>query len=177
MTTASEPLTTEHVAYEYRSITVDPRDEAQARDVYADFGWTVESAQRSRLGRGPVALQLRRDRNLKNRALVNELQRTAESSLGRVRALERSQTRIPTMITSGIGVLGAALLAGSVFAMSAALTPLMVLLGAGGLLLWCLTYPISRALRRSRRSTTVPTIERQRDVVEDCGRRSRALLA
>lgn len=80
MTVQNAPATDEYTAYEYATVRVPHTFEPLFRDTYPGFGWTVENPRATTsvasvpLGRTQrsetVTLQLKRDRNLKNRDMV-----------------------------------------------------------------------------------------------------------
>ncbi|MFT4306072.1 MAG: hypothetical protein QM604_04185 [Microbacterium sp.] len=175
-----------YVAYEYVSVRA-PRDlESLYQDTYRGFGWVVEGTEVAdpirplpltpAIRPSSVTLRLKRDRGIRNRQLVQELQRKAEKSLAAIARMERSKTSSAIAAAIGFGIVGAALLAGAMFSMNAALLALSIVLGAVGLLLWLggfLAYGVVRGRRVTRVS---PLIDREHDVLyETAGQASRLL--
>ena len=162
------------VAYEYSTIVV-PRDkEALYRDSYQAFGWSAESYGSTGSG---VTLKLKRDRALRSREVLTELQRTTETALRTITGLERSRSTAATIISTTIGIVGAAFLAGSIFAMDPVLTVLSVVLGAVGLIGWVLPWFVHRAIAARRTAQVKPLIDHQYDVISDSCARAASLLA
>ena len=120
--------------YEYRTLQVAPEQEPLYKDTFANFGWIVEKETAGRPGTTTMALQVKRDRRLPNRQVINELQRQAEDALGTIRDLERSRSAAAITVAVALGIVGSAFLAGSVFALTAGLVILSVPRGALGLL-------------------------------------------
>ncbi len=175
--------------YEYATIRVDRDREGLYADTYRTFGWTVEvredpldadtprplpdSLARSvpLVGRmyravedstpqaNTITLRLKRDRHIANRAEVVGLQHQAEAALADIDRLERSAHNRANAASLGLGLIGAALLAGSVFSLTAGLTIVMVVLGALGLLTWLGAFLANAAVRRTRTGKVAPALE------------------
>ncbi|MGC3955469.1 MAG: hypothetical protein QM804_14675 [Propionicimonas sp.] len=172
----------DYVAYEYLTVQADRELELLYRDTYRSFGWIIEATAGGPLGGGTpnpatVTLKLKRDRRLRNRPLVNELQRKAEGALAAIRDLEKSRTSTAVATALGIGILGSAFLAGSVFAIEAGLWLLSVPLGAVGLLGWLAGWLAHGKVKARRTSQTAPLIDRQYEIVYDASEQAARLLA
>lgn len=164
-------------AYEYTTIRV-PRDlESIYTDSYRNFGWITEAAEAGLPGASTVTLKLKRDRALKNRPLVAELQRQADAALLAITALERSKSSTALGLSIGVGIVGTAFLAGSVFSLEADLVPLSIVLGAVGLLGWLAGYLVHGRVQATRTARVIPLIEQQYDVVYQSGEQASRLLA
>ena len=164
MTVQNAPATDEYTAYEYATVRVPHTFEPLFRDTYPGFGWTVENPRATTsvasvpLGRTQrsetVTLQLKRDRNLKNRDMV----------------------RAAGVVAVTIGIVGSAFLAGSVFAMNAGLAVLSVALGALGLFGWVGGGISYRQVKRRRARHVDPLIENALDTLHEASRRAAHLL-
>lgn len=176
MDTTTSTTTAPFIAYEYDTVQV-PRDkEALYRDTYAAFGWTVDSYETGAMGAHAMTLKLKRDRTLRSRPVLLELQRSAETALRSISNLERSRTTLASVWAMSIGVVGAALLGGSVFALEGGLGVLMVILGAVGIIGWILPWFVHRTLKSRRTAQVVPLIDREYDIVYDACTRAASLI-
>lgn len=165
-------MTTTLTTYEYATVEVPRRLEAPYRDSYRSFGWDVESETP---GLRSVTLELKRDRAMKNRPLLAELQRGSDAALAAIDVLETSPQRVAMAVALSIGVVGSALLALSVFSMQAGLGFASIALGALGLIAW-LVAPLSHAaVRTARARRAQPVIARQLEAVYAAQEQAHAL--
>jgi hypothetical protein len=121
-----------------------------------------------------VTLELKRDRRIRNRPVVAELQRTAEEALASIERLERSKTA--TAVAYSVGLAGAAFFAGAVFSLNAGLVPLFLFLGFHGLLFWAAPYFLHTRLRNRRTAKVAPLIDREYEVLHATAERARGFL-
>lgn len=171
----------DYVAYEYLTLQVDRDLEPLYKDTYRSFGWIIEtSTSRVLAGSTPnpntVTIKLKRDRRIRNRPLVNELQRKAENALEAIRSLEKSRTSTSVATALGIGILGSAFLAGSVFAIQANLWLLAIPLGAIGLLGWLAGWLAHGRVRDRKTAQTAPLIDQQYEIVYAASEQAARLL-
>ena len=172
---------TDFVPYEYLTLQVARELEPLYCDTYRNFGWIVETTTSGTLGGPPnpttVAIKLKRDRRIRNRPVVNELQRTAENALRAIADLEKSRTSTAVATALGIGVVGSAFLAGAVFAIEANLWLLSVPLGAVGLLGWLAGYLAHGRVKARRTAQTAPLIDQQYELLHHASEQAARLLA
>lgn len=164
-------------AYEYTALRVPRSKEALYRDTYEAFGWTVDAYDTALTAAGSVTLNLKRDRRLGNRDVLLELQRSAEDSLQAINQLEKSPTTVAGAASISVGVLGAALFAGAVFAMQADLLVLEIVLGALGAIGWALPWFLNRTVKNRQAARLAPRIAREYDALQDSCQRAVSLLA
>ncbi|OII27897.1 hypothetical protein BIV04_01585 [Frigoribacterium sp. MCBA15_019] len=175
----AEPSTPSFTAREYATVRVPARHEQLHRDTYRAFGWAVEA------WRGPATsivpatststLKLTRDRALRGRQVLGELQREAEGALFRIEALERSRSVRATAVAVVLGLVGAVFLAGSVFLLDSGPSVVSIGLGVVGLGLWALAWPAHRMSAVRRAEQIAPLLDRQYDTVYDACERADAL--
>ncbi len=165
------------VTYEYATVRAERDLESLYRDTYAGFGWTIEGYGPAVPGAGAVTLKLKRVRHLKNRPQVVALQRKAEGALAEIVRLEKTKTTAAFAVSMVIGIVGTALLAGSVFAIDADRWGLSIPLGALGLLGWLAGYLTFGRVRARRTAAATPLIDRQYDVVYEASEEAAHLLA
>jgi len=164
------------VAYEYSTIRI-PREKLPLyQDTYAAFGWASE-AYDSNSTTGFVTVRLKRDRNLPSKAVLVELQTSAEDALRNIFTLERSRTTVASIAAMSVGIVGSAFLAGSVFTMQADYLALSIVLGVVGLAGWAVPWFVHRAIHSRRTNAVVPLIDREYDAVYDSCKRAASLLA
>lgn len=176
------PVYGDYVAYEYLTVQADRDLELLYKDTYRSFGWIIEATTAGPLGGGTpnptmVTLKLKRDRRLRNRPLVNELQRRAENALAAIRDLEKSRTSTAVATALGIDIVGSAFLAGSVFAIEAGLWLLSVPLGAVGLLGWLTGWLAHGKVKARKTAQTAPLIDQQYDILYNASDQAARLLA
>jgi len=162
--------------YEYKTVTGGPQNPAFTRDTYASFGW-VEDGQTPASITGGIVFSLKRDRHIKNRSLVTELQRKAESAMTDIDHLERSKTATATFTAFAIGIIGTAFLAGSVFLFEDRVWAPSVILGVFGLACWVIPRFAYTTIRRHSTARVTPLIDQQRDVIYDACEQAQQLLA
>lgn len=179
----------DYVAYEYLTVQAGRDLESLYADTYRSFGWIVESASTGVLNAGAgilngnrpgvntVTLRLKRDRRIRNRSLINELQRKAENALAEIQTLERSRTTTAVATALGIGIVGSAFLAGSIFAIEANLWLLSIPLGAIGLLGWLAGYLAHGRVKAKKTAQTAPLIDEQYELVYEASEQAARLLA
>lgn len=175
------------VAYEYAAVRAPRALGSLYQDTYRGFGWTIESTELAdpirplpltpSIQPPQVTLNLKRDRGIRNRQLVQELQRTAETSLARISRLERTKTSHAMAAAIGFGIVGAAALAGSVFTMNGGLLALSIALGAIGLLLWLGGYLAHTAVKGRQTAKIAPLIDREHDIIYDAAAQASRLLS
>ena len=164
-------------ACEYTTIRVDRDLEPLYKDAYSNFGWIVEGYGPSLPNVTMITLKLKRDRRIKNRPMVLELQRKCENALTSITSLEKAKTTTAMAWSLGLGIVGSALLAGAVFAINADLIVLSIPLGALGLVGWMAGYLAHNRVKASKTAQLAPLIDRQCDVVYETGEQASRLLA
>jgi len=170
--TIAEPVT-----FEYRSFAVNPARASLARDTYASFGWFPDAPGTSVTPSLQVTLNMKRDRHIKNRPVIAELQRRAETALAAVDKLERRMTTKAMAVALTVGLVGAGLLAGSVFTFMAAIWAPFVILGVLGLACWVVPFFAYKAIRATTTATLTPLVNEQYDTIYDACEQAQQLLS
>jgi hypothetical protein len=172
-------------AYEYKNITAAQGLESIYIDSFPNFGWELDGTT-SPLDKGmsvphrggaAVSLKFKRDRNIKNKTALAKLERQFEDSLQAIEGLERSKTSIAGIAAFTIGIIGAAFMAGSVFAYMAGMLPIMVILAIPGFFGWIFPYFCYTGVKAKQVQKVSPLIDKQFDVVYDVCEKAHALLA
>lgn len=177
-----DPYPTDYVAYEYLTVQTNRDLEPLYKDTYRSFGWIIERTATGVLnGNGPtpntITLKLKRDRRIRNRPLINELQRKAENALAQLHALEKSRTTAAISTALALGIVGSAFLAGSVFAIEAGLWLVSVPLGAVGLLGWLAGYLAHGHVKAKQTAKTAPLIDQQYELIYQASEQAARLLS
>ena len=172
--TMDNPVAT-GTTYEYRTVTAPQQRLGLVRDTYSSFGWTDEGSATSPTG--IVTLNLKRDRHIKNRAMIDELQRKVETALAGIDRLESSKTTKASITAFTVGILGAGALAGSVLGFQAGAWVWFVLLGIVGLACWAVPYFAYRRILRETTARVTPAVNQQLDEVYEACEYAQQLLA
>ena len=166
------------VGYEYKELSADSERASLLLDGYMNFGWTLdENMQPSRI-LGRVSIKLKRDRKILNKVELTRLQRHFDACINEIDALETSKTQSATMWALAIGIVGAAFMAGAVFAVTAVppLILLCIILGVPGCIGWVLPYFVYKKMLRKRIEKTAPLIEQKYDEIYEICEKGNKLL-
>ena len=106
-------------------------------DCYKELGWDVINTSSSV---DSVTMKMQRNRKIKNRAALCDLQRKCEQAFTSIEKLERTKTSKATGISLGIGIIGTAFMAGSVFAYLASMIVFCIILAIPAFVGWALPY-------------------------------------
>lgn len=174
--TTTSPASRDFVAYEYTTVKADRDLESLYRDSYQNFGWELEGYGSGVPSPNNVSIKLKRDRRIKNRSAVAELQRTCERALESIAGLERSKNTSAFTAALTVGILGCVFLAGSIFAIEASMWTLSIPLGGVGLILWLAGYLVHGKVKARRTRQVDPLIDRQYEIVYDTGEQAARLL-
>ena len=165
------------IGYEYKDVTVNRSMESVYADGYANFGWTLEDTSTPVQGVGSITMKFKRDRKIRNKAELVRLQRQFESCAGQIESLERSKSSGAMIAAFSIGLVGTALMAGSVFAYLAGMLPLCIILAVPAFIGWILPYFCFLNIRRKRTDKVAPLIDQKYDEMYEACEKANALLA
>ena len=166
------------IGYEYKEISADSEKASMFLDGYMNFGWTPdENISPSRI-LGRVTIKLKRDRKILNKAELTRLQRHFEACMSDIDTLEASKTQSATIWAICVGIVGAAFMAGSVFAVTATppLIALCVILGFPGIICWILPYYVFKKMLQKRVEKIAPLIEQKYDEIYEICEKGNKLL-
>ena len=177
----NEKKTNPFFAYEYKQLTVPASQASWYINCYEYLGWekdenmpvtTSSNSKTLCIGRmksssDSVTLHMRRDRKLINLMELTRLQRNFEACAKEIDSLEQIKTRIPSLWAILIGVIGAAFMAGSVFAHinEPPLHVLSILLALPGFVCWIASYPIYQSVSVKQQKKLQPLIEEKHEEV------------
>jgi hypothetical protein len=163
------------VGYEYKELAVSRDMESVYADAYSHFGWTLEGSSTSAIGISMVNLKFKRDRKIRNKAELTRLQRQFESNAREIEKLEHSKTITASIVACSVGMVGTALMAGSVFAFMADMIPLCVILAIPAFIGWGMSYLGFIRVKSKRTETVTPLIDQQYDAIYDACEKAHGL--
>ena len=120
------------IGYEYKDVITNAEKLSFLMDAYENFGWIVDENVSCNLPENrlnsheKVVLRLKRNRKIINKTELTRLQRNFESCMKEIDHLEKSKTSEATMYALIVSIIGTAFMAGSVFAVTA--SPSMIVL-------------------------------------------------
>jgi hypothetical protein len=158
---------------EYLEVNVK-RDLVQlCSDCYHTLGWTIINTS---TGIDSVRLKMQRDRKIKNRAALCDLQRKCEDAFNSIEKLESSKTGKAMSASLGIGIAGTVFMTGSVFAYLASMIPLCVILAIPGFIGWGLPYFLYKKFLKESTERINPLIDRNYDIIYEMCEKASQLI-
>lgn len=150
------------VSYEYKTVAVKAKDKTKALDMYEAFGWEATATEPS--VSGGVTLSLRRDRKQKHKSELIKLERQAKSMFDFIGSMESSKTLGASIFAYIFGVIGALVLGGGmclVMLVTGNVAAFVggIVLGAAGILLCCINYPVYKKLVIRKTNQVLPIID------------------
>jgi hypothetical protein len=125
------------VMNEYLDVNVKRNLVHLCSDCYHALGWIIINTS---TGIDSVTLKLQRDRKIKNRVALCDLQRKCEDAFSAIEKLESLRTLKAMAVSIGVGLVGTAFMAGSVFAYLASMIPICVIFAIPAFIGWGLPY-------------------------------------
>jgi hypothetical protein len=159
---------------EYLEVTIKGSLVPLCSDCYRALGWTIVDTSS---GVDSIKMTLQRDRKIKHRVALCDLQRKCEVAFQAIERLENSKITKALAVALGIGLLGTAFLAGAVFAYLASQLPLSIILAIPGFLGWGLPYYIYRQILKKSTDRMNPLIDENYDVIYEACEKASQLLA
>ena len=163
--------------YEYKKVSVDREKEGVYADGYPNFGWKLEKSASPIPGISTMYMMFKRDRKIRNKAELTRLQRQFENNVNEIEKLEQSKNTTAQIVAFTVGLIGAALMAGSVFAFLATMISLCIVLAIPALIGWAVSYFSFIKIRNKRIETVTPLIEQQYDSIYEVCEKAHSLLA
>lgn len=162
-----------YIMYEYMEVKLKEELVEICSDCYHELGWIIIN---SKTGIDTVTLKMKRDRKIKNRSMLCELQRKCEDAFIAIERLEKNKLAKPMGVSLGTGLLGTAFLALSVFSFLASSFLLCILFAIPGFIGWGSAYFLYMKLLKESTEKTKPLIEKNYDVIYEACERARKLL-
>ena len=167
------------VSYEYRTVSVKAKDQAQAMDLYEAFGWEVTGTSPALDG---ITLSLKRDRHIPHKQELVKLERQAEDTFARIGGLERSKTQGASAFSYIFGCIAALILGGGmslVMLVEGSIPALVggIVLGIIGIVLCGVNYPIYKRLASQKTKALLPVIDETEEKLANLLERGNELLS
>lgn len=182
--------TKDFVAYEYLSINVKSEKEPLYIDCYENFGWVLINntalidkddyyLNNSNINNNKlVNIKFKRDRKIKNKMKVINLQKKLEMALKKVEKLEKEPSSIGFIYAMIIGLIGTIFLALSVFAITAQ-NPFYILgslCGIVGIVGWILPYFVYKHVKAKKEQINISLIEEEYNTIYDSCEQAKKLI-
>ena len=164
------------VGYEYKEFTVKRNMESVYADGYTNFGWKLESTSFPIKSLGSIAMKFKRDRKIRNKAELTRLQRQFEACAAEIEQLEFSKTVGASTFAYIIGVIGTALMAGSVFTYTSGTLLLSVILAIPGFVGWIIPYFCYLTIYKKKSNQVAPLIDQKYDEIYEVCEKANSLL-
>ena len=165
------------IGYEYKDVTVKRNMESVYADGYINFGWTLEDTSIPLQSIGSVTMKFKRDRKIRNKAELTRLQRQFEACVQEIERLEISKSIIASAVAYGLGIVGAAFMAGSVFAYISGMVPLTIILAIPAFAGWILPYFCYLNISRKKTEQVTPLIDQKYDEIYEVCEKASGLLS
>lgn len=167
------------IGYEYRDVAVKRNMASVIVDGYENFGWEVDSTCDtidSLTTIDKTVIKFKRDRKIRNKAELTRLQRNFDACIGEVESLEKSKYILPSVIAYITGIIGTALMAGSVFCYIAANIIPCIILAVPAFIGWVLPYFLYKSILEKKTEAITPLIEDKYDELYTVCKEANALL-
>lgn len=150
------------VAFEYKTKTVKSEEQSRVADLYEAFGWEVSKVTPEIAGN--VTVVFRRDRRQKHKQELVKLERQAESVFVTIGKLNKAKTAGANIFGFVFGIVSALILGGgmSLTMLNSAGAPAFaggVVLGALGIILCAINYPIYKKIAEKNTARVLPAID------------------
>ena len=177
-----------YIGYDYMELAAERDEISFLLDGYENFGWSIDQnvyyndipvrGHNNLPHQTSVMLQLKRERKIANKTELTRLQRHFEACVRELKLLEQRKTTKATMFALIIGILGAAFMAGAVFAITA--TPphilLCIVLAIPAFIGWLLPFFVYRRIVMQETERIDVLIEQKYDEMHRICERGKALL-
>lgn len=164
------------VGYEYKEIIAESSRISFLLDGYECFGWELDENNPSYPKK--EVLHLKRNRKIINKMELTRLQRNFEACVKEIETLERSKTSAATIYALVAGIIGTAFMAGSVFAVTAQPSHIIlsIFLAIPAFAGWIIPYFLYRRVVRERTEKFTPLIEQKYDEIYEICEKGNKLL-
>lgn len=164
------------VGYEYKEIIAESSRISFLLDGYECFGWELDEKDPSHSKKD--VLHLKRNRKIINKMELTRLQRNFEACVKEIETLERSKTSAATIYALVVGIIGTAFMAGSVFAVTAQPSHIIlsIILAIPAFIGWIIPYFLYRRVVREQTEKFTPLIEQKYDEIYEICEKGNKLL-
>ena len=170
---AENNVSSKFIMNEYIDVNVKQKLVQLCSDCYKELGWTIINTSSSM---DSITMKMQRDRKIKNRAALCDLQRKCEGAFTAIEKLETTKTLKAMAISLGIGIVGTSFMAGSVFAYLASMIPLCILLAIPAFIGWALPYYFYKKIFIETSAKVNIMIDHNYDVIYESCEKARYLL-
>lgn len=166
------------VGYEYKEITADRERASIYIDGYMNFGWIVDENVQPSEVMGKLTIKFKRDRKILNKTELTRLQHHFEACMNEIDALEKSKTTDATIWALVIGIIGTALMAGSVFAVTSQPPRILlcIVLAIPAFIGWILPYFVYNKKIRKKTAKVTQQIEQKYDEIYEVCEKGNKLI-
>jgi len=170
---AENNVSSKFIMNEYIDVNVKQKLVQLCSDCYKELGWTIINTSSSM---DSITMKMQRDRKIKNRAALCDLQRKCEGAFTAIEKLETTKTLKAMAISLGIGIVGTSFMAGSVFAYLASMIPLCIILAIPAFIGWALPYFFYKKIFIETSAKVNIMIDHNYDVIYESCEKARYLL-
>lgn len=165
-----------YVGYEYKTFTVSREVESLYTDNLENFGWIPDGVENSIKGLKYITLKFKRNRDIENRTQLGRLELQFEKAVAEIQRLELVKKLSASAVAYGIGIVGTAFMAGSVFAITDNHVALSIVFAVPALVGWVLPYFLYVTMVGKKTIQVEPLINDQYNVIYDTGKQAHGLL-
>lgn len=165
------------IGYEYHSVDVKRSMVSLYTDGYENFGWKLESTDYPITAVDSVTLKFKRDRKICNKAELTRLQRNFDACVSEIVRLEKSKYIKASAVAYGVGIVGTAFMAGSVFSVTSGLIVPCVILAVPAFVGWALPYFLYRNIVNKRAAEVAPLVEQKYDEIYSICEKASGLIS
>lgn len=163
------------IGYEYHSINVKRSMASLYTDGYENFGWKLECSEYPVAAVVTVTLKFKRDRKICNKAELTRLQHNFDACVSEILRLEKSKFLKASAVAYGVGIVGTAFMAGSVFSVTSGLILPCIILAIPAFVGWALPYFLYRNITGRRTAEVAPLVEQKYDEIYSICEKASAL--
>jgi len=180
--------TKDFIAYEYLSLNVKEENISMYVDCYENFGWQLIKENYSKNDdyyinhnaneKKMINIKFKRDRKIKNKQELNNLQKKTEISLNNIDKLKNQPDNLGMIVSMLIGIAGTIFMALSVFSITAT-NPLIIpciIFGFLGMVGWAIPYFAYTKVKIKKETENTSLIEEQLNIVYDNCERASTLI-
>jgi len=163
----------QNIINEYLEVSIKQNLVQICRDCYQSLGWTITN---TRTGIGIVTLKMQRNKKIKNRIELCNLQHICEDAFNTIEKLENSRSKKAKAVYLWVKIAGTILLTGSILAYQAALMLVFIMLLTLGFLGCFLLLFLCKKFIKESRDTGKAMIEKNLLVIHEACEKASLLL-
>lgn len=176
----------DYIAYEYKSINVKSELEPMYIDCYENFGWVLINNTGKRdyyINSNPnldiVNIKFKRNRKIKNKEKLQELQEECEKAFLTVDKLEKRPHSLATTYSLIVSFIATVFITISVFAITGEKVIWFpaIFCGAIGIAGWIAPYFVYKKIKNKTKAENKAKIEEQENIIYDTCEQARKILS